>query len=102
MFIQSASAWSLVYEECAWGPVVRRSGCTCWVSCCSVAMVYGCVLCCLEKGMRLSVQAPGLLLTPHIGGAVVNIRVRGYRFVLKQIERYISGQPLENLRLHGY
>ena len=50
----------------------------------------------------LHVQAPGLIITPHIGGAVVNIRVRGYRFVVEQIERFASGQPLENVRMHGY
>ena len=54
------------------------------------------------KAHLLHVQAPGVIITPHIGGAVVNIRVRGYRFVVKQIERFASGQPLENVRLYGY
>lgn len=47
-------------------------------------------------------QAPGVFITPHIGGAVKNMRARGYIFVLEQLERYLAGQPLQNVRLHGY
>jgi phosphoglycerate dehydrogenase-like enzyme len=46
--------------------------------------------------------APGLIVTPHIGGAVASMRVRSYKFVVKQIERYLAGEPLENVRVHGY
>ncbi len=48
------------------------------------------------------VQAPGVIITPHIGGSVARMRTRGYAFVLKQIKRYLAGEKLENIRLHGY
>lgn len=47
-------------------------------------------------------KAPGILITPHIGGAVRNMRVRGYDFVLEQLDRYLAKEPLNNVRLHGY
>ncbi|BDA41405.1 Glyoxylate/hydroxypyruvate reductase B [Coccomyxa sp. Obi] len=47
-------------------------------------------------------QAPGVVITPHIGGSVARMRIRGYAFVLKQIKRYLAGEKLENVRLHGY
>ena len=47
-------------------------------------------------------QAPGVFITPHIGGAVKSMRARGYKFVLEQIDRYLKGEPLHNVRLHGY
>lgn len=47
-------------------------------------------------------SAPGIIITPHIGGAVRSMRVRGYKFVVRQIERYMAGEKLENVRLHGY
>ena len=50
----------------------------------------------------VALQAPGILITPHIGGAVRDMRVRGYDFVLKQLARYLAKEPLENVRLHGY
>jgi len=42
-------------------------------------------------------QAPGLLLTPHVGGAVTEARVRAYRIVRDQLERYAAGEPLRNV-----
>ena len=48
------------------------------------------------------IQAPGLIITPHIGGAVKKLRARGYQFVLAQIDRYLAGEPLQNVRVHGY
>jgi len=42
-------------------------------------------------------SAPGLLLTPHVGGAVKEARDRAYQVVLPQIARYVSGQPLHNV-----
>jgi phosphoglycerate dehydrogenase-like enzyme len=42
-------------------------------------------------------SAPGLLLTPHVGGAVWEARDRAYEVVLPQIARYVAGQPLHNV-----
>jgi phosphoglycerate dehydrogenase-like enzyme len=42
-------------------------------------------------------RAPGLLLTPHIGGAVTGARVRAYRIVADQLARYARGEPLLNV-----
>lgn len=42
-------------------------------------------------------RAPGLLLTPHVGGAVTDARVRAYRIVREQLARYAAGEPLRNV-----
>ncbi len=42
-------------------------------------------------------QAPGLLLTPHVGGAVYESGPRAYRVVSEQLERLAAGQPLRNV-----
>ena len=42
-------------------------------------------------------QAPGLLLTPHVGGAVHDVRQRGYRVVAEQLARLAAGEPLRNV-----
>jgi phosphoglycerate dehydrogenase-like enzyme len=42
-------------------------------------------------------QAPGLLLTPHVGGAVTDARGRAYRIVREQLARYAAGEPLRNV-----
>ena len=42
-------------------------------------------------------QAPGLLLTPHVGGAVVGGRDRANAIVLAQLTRYAAGKPLHNI-----
>ena len=42
-------------------------------------------------------SAPGLLLTPHVGGAVRQARDRAYEVVIPQIARYVAGQPLHNV-----
>lgn len=42
-------------------------------------------------------QAPGLLLTPHIGGAVTDVRDRAYAVVRDQLARYAVGEPLLNV-----
>jgi phosphoglycerate dehydrogenase-like enzyme len=42
-------------------------------------------------------QAPGLLLTPHVGGAVTGARRRAYRIVREQLARYAAGEPLRNV-----
>ncbi|MCW2934207.1 MAG: phosphoglycerate dehydrogenase [Actinomycetia bacterium] len=42
-------------------------------------------------------SAPGLLLTPHVGGAVREAGDRAYEVVIAQIARYVAGQPLLNV-----
>ena len=42
-------------------------------------------------------HAPGLLLTPHIGGAVTDARARAYRVVREQLQRYAAGESLRNV-----
>ncbi len=42
-------------------------------------------------------SAPGLLLTPHVGGAVRQGRERAYEIIVGQVARYAAGQPLENV-----
>jgi phosphoglycerate dehydrogenase-like enzyme len=41
-------------------------------------------------------RAPGLLLTPHVGGAVIESRQRAYRVVSEQLARLAAGEPLLN------
>ncbi|HXT92727.1 MAG TPA: 2-hydroxyacid dehydrogenase [Trebonia sp.] len=41
-------------------------------------------------------QAPGLLLTPHMGGAIHEVRQRGYQVVAQQLARLAAGEPLRN------
>ena len=42
-------------------------------------------------------SAPGLLLTPHVGGAVHNSRASAYRVVAEQLRRLAAGEPLLNV-----
>lgn len=42
-------------------------------------------------------QAPGLFLTPHVGGAVHEVRERGYQVVSEQLARLAAGEPLQNV-----
>jgi phosphoglycerate dehydrogenase-like enzyme len=42
-------------------------------------------------------SAPGLLLTPHVGGAVRASRERAYDIVATQLRRLAAGQPLLNV-----
>jgi phosphoglycerate dehydrogenase-like enzyme len=42
-------------------------------------------------------QAPGLLLTPHVGGAVHEVRERGYQVVTVQLAQLAAGEPLRNV-----
>jgi phosphoglycerate dehydrogenase-like enzyme len=41
--------------------------------------------------------APGLLLTPHIGGAITQATQRAYAIVRAQLARYAAGEPLQNV-----
>jgi len=43
-------------------------------------------------------NAPNVLITPHVAGAVKRWESRGYRFAGEQIRRYASGQPLLGVR----
>jgi phosphoglycerate dehydrogenase-like enzyme len=42
-------------------------------------------------------SAPGLLITPHVGGAVHASRERAYGVVAGQLGRLAAGEPLENV-----
>jgi phosphoglycerate dehydrogenase-like enzyme len=42
-------------------------------------------------------QAPGLLLTPHVGGAVPATQERGIAAVTAQLRRVLAGEPLQNV-----
>ena len=42
-------------------------------------------------------SAPGLLLTPHVGGAVHSSRRNAYAVVRAQLARLSAGQPLQNV-----
>jgi phosphoglycerate dehydrogenase-like enzyme len=47
-------------------------------------------------------DAPNLLLTPHVGGAVPGFPARAYALVRRQLERWVAGEPLENVVHDGY
>jgi phosphoglycerate dehydrogenase-like enzyme len=47
-------------------------------------------------------DAPGLLLTPHVGGAVVGFPRRAYALVRDQLGRWARGEPLQNVVRDGY
>jgi phosphoglycerate dehydrogenase-like enzyme len=42
-------------------------------------------------------RAPGLLLTPHVGGAIYESRERAYKVVSEQLARLAAGEPLLNV-----
>jgi phosphoglycerate dehydrogenase-like enzyme len=42
-------------------------------------------------------DAPGAVITPHVGGGTSGWRRRGYRLVREQIERYVRGDELANV-----
>jgi phosphoglycerate dehydrogenase-like enzyme len=46
--------------------------------------------------------APGLLLTPHIGGAVPGLAGRAGALIRRQLERWAAGEPLDNVVVDGY
>jgi phosphoglycerate dehydrogenase-like enzyme len=47
-------------------------------------------------------EAPNLLLTPHVGGAVRGFPARAYALVREQLERWLTGQPMQNIVQNGY
>jgi phosphoglycerate dehydrogenase-like enzyme len=42
-------------------------------------------------------SAPGLLLTPHVGGAVHEAGARAYEVIIPQLARFVAGDPLGNV-----
>jgi phosphoglycerate dehydrogenase-like enzyme len=46
-------------------------------------------------------SAPGLLLTPHVGGAVPDTNARATAAVVDQLGRVLAGEPLVNV-VDGY
>ena len=47
-------------------------------------------------------SAPGLLLTPHVGGATPAMWPRAYRLVREQLRRFASAEPLANVMTGEY
>ena len=47
-------------------------------------------------------DAPGLLLTPHVGGAVAGFPRRAYALVREQLGRWARDEPLANVVSDGY
>lgn len=41
--------------------------------------------------------APNCMITPHIGGSTPEFIYRAFRFAAQQVQRFIAGQPLENI-----
>ncbi|MGH3309070.1 MAG: 2-hydroxyacid dehydrogenase [Streptomyces sp.] len=41
-------------------------------------------------------QAPGVLITPHVGGGSAAFRPRAERLIVDQVRRYAAGEPLLN------
>lgn len=46
--------------------------------------------------------APGLVLTPHVGGGTAGWEQRAYALVRDQIERYVAGEQLRNVVTDGF
>ena len=46
--------------------------------------------------------APGVLITPHVGGGTPGWAGRAYRLVREQVSRFAAGEPLRNLVVDGY
>ncbi|MDT4891194.1 MAG: hypothetical protein QOE97_229 [Pseudonocardiales bacterium] len=47
-------------------------------------------------------DAPGVLITPHVGGGTHGWEQRAYRLAREQILRFVAGEPLENVVTDGY
>jgi phosphoglycerate dehydrogenase-like enzyme len=47
-------------------------------------------------------EAPNLLLTPHVGGAVHGFATRAYTLVREQLIRWLNGETLLNVVENGY
>ena len=42
-------------------------------------------------------RAPGVLISPHVGGATTAMRPRAFALLRDQLHRWVSGQPLRNV-----
>ncbi|MBS45738.1 MAG: dihydrofolate reductase [Nocardioides sp.] len=47
-------------------------------------------------------EAPGMLVSPHVGGASSAMWPRAHRLVRAQLERYAAGEPLANVMTGDY
>jgi phosphoglycerate dehydrogenase-like enzyme len=47
-------------------------------------------------------RAPGVLITPHVGGASSAFLPRAYRLIVSQVRRYAAGEPLANVVSGSY
>ena len=47
-------------------------------------------------------HAPGVLITPHVGGATPAMWPRAYRLVREQLERFAAGEPVVNVMTGEY
>ena len=47
-------------------------------------------------------RAPGVLITPHVGGDTFEVHPRLRSFVREQVVRYVAGNPLLNVVENGY
>ncbi len=47
-------------------------------------------------------RAPGLLISPHVGGASSAMWPRAHRLVREQLQRYADGEPLANVMTGDY
>jgi phosphoglycerate dehydrogenase-like enzyme len=47
-------------------------------------------------------SAPGVLITPHVAGAVRKLYDRAWRLIADQVRRYVTGEPLRNVVIDGY
>ena len=47
-------------------------------------------------------RAPGVLITPHVGGDTFEVHPRLRTFVREQVARYVAGEPLLNVVENGY
>jgi phosphoglycerate dehydrogenase-like enzyme len=46
-------------------------------------------------------DAPGLLISPHVGGNTSAFLPRARRLVREQVTRFVNGQPLDNVVVAG-
>ena len=47
-------------------------------------------------------SAPGVLITPHVGGGTPGWASRAYRLVREQVSRFVAGEPMRNVVVDGY
>lgn len=47
-------------------------------------------------------SAPGVIITPHVAGAVRKLYDRAWRLIADQVRRYARGEPLRNVVVDGY